>query len=359
VQLLNLSDYERAAERVMQLPAWGYLAGGANDEISVGENRQAWDRIAIQFRTMVDVSERSLATTVLGVPVSFPVLIAPVAMQKLAHPDGECATARAAEAMGTLLVVSTTATTTLEDVRASSQAPQWFQLYVYRDRGLTRELLERVREAGYQAVMLTVDAPMIGRRERDIRSGFSLPPGLQIANAVRAGAGHVPKATSQDSGLELHFRGLHDPAVTERDIEWIRATTGLPVIVKGVVRRDDAVRAIDAGASAVVVSNHGGRQLDTSVATARVLPRIVEAVGGRGEVYVDGGVRRGTDVLKAVAMGARAVLIGRPVIWGLAVGGEQGVHDVLQLLYNEVDLAMALAGCRAIADITSDLIAQE
>lgn len=343
----------------MQLAAWGYLTGGANDEVTLDENRRAWDRIAIQYRTMVDVSQRALATTVLGSPVAFPVLIAPTAMQKLAHPEGECATARAAEAARTVMIVSTTATISLEEVRAAASGTQWFQLYVYKDRGLTKEVLQRVKAAEYQAVVLTVDAPLIGRRERDIRSAFSLPPHLQVANVVQAGAGSVPNATAQESGLTLHFRGLHDPSVTHRDIDWIRDTAGLPVVVKGVVRRDDAVRAIDFGASAVVVSNHGGRQLDTAVATARVLPGIVDAIAGRGEVYVDGGIRRGTDVLKALAMGAQAVLLGRPVLWGLAVGGEQGVHDVLHLLYNEVDLAMALAGCRTIAEITSDLIAKE
>lgn len=359
MQLLNLKDYEQAAATRMQPSVWGYMMGAANDEVTLGENRRAWDRIEIQYRTMVDVSQRALETTVLGAPVSFPVLIAPTAMQRLAHPDGECATARAAEHLRTVMIVSTTATTTLEDVRASAAGTQWFQLYVYKDRGVTAELLQRVKAASYQAVVLTVDAPMIGRRERDIRTAFSLPPNMHIANAVRAGAGNVPDATAHDSGLELHFRGLHDPAVTHRDIDWVRSICDLPVVVKGIVRRDDAVRAIDSGASGIVVSNHGGRQLDTSVTTARALPRIVDAVAGRGEVYVDGGIRRGVDVLKALALGARAVLLGRPVLWGLAVGGEQGVHDVLQLLYNEVDLAMALAGCRSIADITSDLIAEE
>ncbi len=358
-QLLNLNDYEQAAAKQMQLAAWGYMMGGANDEVTLRDNRRAWDEIAIRYRTMVDVSERTLSTTVLGEEVAFPVLIAPTAMQRLAHPEGECATARAAEMARTVMIVSTTATTNLEDVRASAAGPQWFQVYVYKDRGITRALLQRVKAAGYQGVVLTVDAPVIGRRERDIRTAFSLPSNLHIANAVPAGAGTVPNATAVDSGLELHFRGLHDPSVTHKDIAWIHEICGLPVVVKGVVRADDALRAIDSGASAVVVSNHGGRQLDTSVTTARALPAIVDAIDGRAEVYVDGGIRRGTDVLKALAMGARAVLIGRPVLWGLAVGGEQGVHDVLHLLYNEVDLAMALAGCRTVADITSDLIAKE
>jgi 4-hydroxymandelate oxidase len=256
------------------------------------------------------------------------------------------------------MVVSTTATTSLEDVRAAAPGAMWFQLYAYRDRGLTREILARVKAARYQAVVLTADAPMLGRRERDIRSAFTLPSHLRIANAITGGHGVVPDATTRDSGLELHFRGLHDPALTEKDIEWVRSETGLPVILKGVVRGDDAARAVEHGAAAVIVSNHGGRQLDGSIATADALPDVVDAVAGRAEVYVDGGVRRGTDVLKALALGARAVLLGRPVLWGLAVGGEQGVHDMLHLLYQEVDLAMALAGCRNVSEITPDLIAR-
>jgi 4-hydroxymandelate oxidase len=354
--LLNLFDYEAAAERVIARSAGGYYAGAANDEVTLRDNRRAWDEIAIRFRTMVDVSVRSSATTVLGSPVALPVLIAPTAMQKLAHEAGEPATARAAAQAGTIMVVSTTATTDLEEVRAATTAPLWFQLYIYRDRGHTRDVLARVKAVGYEAIMLTVDAPVLGRRERDIRTGFSLPPHLRIANAVRAGAGGVPSATLSDSGLELHFRGLHDAALTPKDITWVRETTGLPVVVKGIVRGDDAVRAVEHGAAAIVVSNHGGRQLDTSVATARVLGEVVEAVGGRAEVYVDGGIRRGTDVLKALALGARAVLIGRPAIWGLAVGGEDGVRDVLRLLGDEFHMAMALAGCRSTAEITRDLI---
>jgi 4-hydroxymandelate oxidase len=357
MQLLNLADYELAAERRLSPAAWGYYFGGANDEVTLRQNRHAWDELAIRFRTMVDVSQRTPATSALGAPLAQPVMIAPTAMQRLAHPEGEVATARAAERAGTIMIVSTTATTSLEEVRAASQGPMWFQLYIYRDRGLTLELLERVKEARYQAVVLTVDSPLIGRRERDVRHGFTLPPHLRIANAQHAGAAQVPEATSRDSGLSLHFRGLHDAALTPKDIAWIREVTGLPVVVKGIVRGDDAVRAVEQGASGLVVSNHGGRQLDTSIATLRALEEVVSAVAGRAEVYIDGGVRRGTDILKALALGARATMLGRPVLWGLAVGGEQGVHDVLQLLHAEFDLAMALAGCRTVSEITRDLVA--
>jgi 4-hydroxymandelate oxidase len=305
---------------------------------------------------MVDVSTRELGTTILGTPVTFPVLIAPTAMQRLAHADGECATARAAKRLGTIMIVSTTATIGLADVRAATDAPMWFQCYIYRDRGVTKALLERARAVGYQAIVLTVDAPLLGRRERDVRQGFHLPSGLRLPNAELAGEGELP-AFVGDSSLAQHLARTHDSALTSKDIGWIRDVTGLPVIVKGIVRGDDAERAIDSGAAAIAVSNHGGRQLDTAVAAIRALPEVVAAAAGRAEVYVDGGVRRGTDIIKALALGARAVLLGRPVLWGLAVGGEAGVVDVLALLRDELDLAMGLCGCRQVDEITPDLIA--
>jgi 4-hydroxymandelate oxidase len=355
--LVNVADFEAAAQQRMTAPAWGYLAGGANDEVTVRENRAAFDRIALRFRTMVDVSARSLETTVLGTRLSMPILVAPTAMQKLAHAEGEAATARAAHRAGTVMIASTTATTSLADMRAASSGPMWFQLYVYRDRGVTRALIEGAKSAGYQAIVLTVDAPVLGRRERDIRLGFTLPADLRIANAVVAGKGRVPAARRTASGLMLHFRDLHDPSVTPKDIEWVRSVSGLPVVVKGIVRGDDARRAVDHGAAGIVVSNHGGRQLDTAVATIIALPDVASAVGDAAEVLIDGGIRRGTDVLKAIALGARAVLVGRPIIWGLAVGGEDGVSLVLKLLRDELDLAMALCGARSVEEITRDLVA--
>ncbi len=336
--LLNLHDYEAAARELTPVSIWGYQTGGANDELTLAANRRAWDQIAIRYRTLVDVTHRTLATTVLGTPVSFPVLIAPTAMQKLAHADGECGMARAAAAAGTVMVVSTTATTSCSEVGGATDGPKWFQLYVFRGREGTEALVQQAVAAGYRALVLTVDVPILGRRERDLRSSFALPEGLRLANDVRA-------------------RGVHDTAVLPRDITWLRETSGLPVVVKGIVRGDDARRAVDHGASGIIVSNHGGRQLDTAVATATALPEVVDAVGGEVEVFVDGGIRRGTDVLKALAIGARAVMLGRPPVWGLAVSGAPGAQRVLELLRDELDLAMALAGCTSVDDITPDLIA--
>jgi 4-hydroxymandelate oxidase len=354
--LINLFDYEREAEQRIPPAHWGYIAGGANDEVTVGANRAAFDRILIRYRTMVDVSTRTLSTTVLGVPISFPVLVAPTAMQKLAHVDGECATARATRAAGTLMVTSTTATTRLSDVIAAAPGPMWFQLYLYQDRGKSRALIEEAVRAGYRGVMLTVDAPLLGRRERDIRSAFTLPSHLMIANAADAGMAVVPEASTDASGLMLHFRSLHDAALVPKDIAWVREVSGLPVIVKGIVRGDDASRAVEHGANAIVVSNHGGRQLDTSIPSIMALPEVAEAIAGKAEIYVDGGIRRGTDVVKALALGARAVLVGRPVLWGLAVDGEAGVRAVLELLRQEIDLAMGLSGTRDVSEITQDLV---
>lgn len=354
--MINLFDYEREAERRIPPSHWGYIAGGANDEVTLRANRAAFDRILIRYRTMIDVSARDLSTSVLGTPVSMPVLVAPTAMQKLAHADGECATARAVRAAGTLMITSTTATTGLYDVIQSSPGPMWFQLYLYQDRGRSRSLIEEAVRSGYTGVVLTVDAPVLGRRERDIRLGFTLPGHLTIANAKFAGMEVVPDASDEASGLMIHFRSLHDAALSPRDIEWVSEVSGLPVIVKGIVRGDDAVRAVEHGAQGIVVSNHGGRQLDTAIPSITALPEVVDAVAGRAEVFVDGGIRRGTDVLKAVALGAKAVLLGRPVLWGLAVDGEEGVAAVLELLRREIDVAMALSGARNVSELTRDLV---
>jgi 4-hydroxymandelate oxidase len=287
-----------------------------------------------------------------------PVLIAPTAFHRLAHPDGELATARAAAACGAPFILSTLSTTRVEDVMAATAAapgPVWFQLYVYKDRAATAELVARVEAAGVQALVLTVDAPRLGRRERDVRNRFALPPGLRIENLHGTRERAVPPPLA-DSGLAAYFAQLIDPALSWKDLSWLRSITRLPVILKSLVRADDAVRAVEHGASAMVVSNHGGRQLDTAPATIEVLPRIAEAVDGRAEILLDGGIRRGTDIVKALALGARAVLIGRPILWGLAVGGQAGVEAVLATLRRELELAMMLCGAPSLAELTADLI---
>jgi len=355
---LTIADLYALASSRMERMAFDYYDSGADEELTLKDNEDAWRRLRLRPKCLVDVSACDLATTALGTPVSMPVLVAPTAFQRLAHPEGECATARAAAAAGTVMIVSTLSTCLLEDVARDgrgSEGARWFQLYVYRDREVTRALVERAEAAGYRAIVLTVDAPYFGRRLRDVRNGFALPDGLTVANLAE-GMG-VVGAAAGNSGLATYIASMLDQTLTWRDVDWLRSVTRLPLVVKGVVRGDDAARAIDHGAAGVVVSNHGGRQLDSTVATADALAEVVDAVAGRGEVFVDGGVRRGTDVLKALALGARAVLVGRPVLWGLAADGEAGVSAALRILRDELALALALAGCAGVADVGPDLVA--
>jgi 4-hydroxymandelate oxidase len=352
---LNLHELEDLARSRLPQLAWDYYASGADDEHCLARTKAAWARIALHYRVLVDVSARSPATTVLGAPIRMPIGIAPTAFHKLAHPDGELATVRAAGDAGTVFVLSTLSNTAIEEVTAAATGPVWFQLYVYRDRAATEALVRRVEAAGARALVLTVDAPLLGRRERDVRNGFALPPGLGVENMFAAGRSAVP-AASGESGLAAYFASQLDPALTWDAVEWLRSVTRLPVLVKGIVRPDDAVRAVERGAAGVVVSNHGGRQLDASPATIDVLPRIADAVAGRAEVYLDGGVRRGADVVKAIALGARCVFVGRPALWGLAAAGRAGVSAVLAALARELDLAMALCGCADVASMTRDLV---
>jgi 4-hydroxymandelate oxidase len=287
-----------------------------------------------------------------------PVLVAPTAFHALACTAGELTTVRAAAGAGTIMCLSSLSNTRVEEVcAAAAGSPVWFQLYVYRDRAATAALVARAEAAGASAIVLTVDAPLLGRRERDVRNQFHLPEGLRVENMSAAvGHGEVELRTAS-SGLAAYFAEKLDPALTWKDVSWLRSITRLPVLVKGLVRPDDARRAVDHGASGVVVSNHGGRQLDGAPPTAAVLGPIADAVQGRIEILVDGGIRRGADVLRALALGARAVLVGRPILWGLATAGEQGARAVLETLRAEIDHAMALTGCATVSDVTRDLLA--
>jgi isopentenyl diphosphate isomerase/L-lactate dehydrogenase-like FMN-dependent dehydrogenase len=338
---INLADYERLAAEALDPGAHGYFAGGAGDERTLRENVAAFARWRLRPRMLVDVSEVTTSTTVLGEPVAMPVLVAPVAFQRLAHPDGEAGMARAAADAGTVMCLSTLATARPAEVAAAApEAPRWFQLYCFRDRGLTRALLSEATEAGFHAVVLTVDAPRPGRRERDLRSGFRLPADLGVPSVARATGAAGPVSVAD-------VLGLVDPALGWEDLEALVSDSSLPVLVKGVLTAEDAVLAADRGAAGVIVSNHGGRQLDGVAATIDVVAEVAEAVGDRVEVLMDGGVRRGTDVVTALALGARAALVGRPALWGLAAAGERGARQVLGLLRDEVELALALCGCPA------------
>jgi 4-hydroxymandelate oxidase len=354
VTFVNLADFEEAARDNLAQPAWDYYSSGANDELTVVRNRAAFAQRELHYRVLVDVSRRKLDASALGQPLGWPAIIAPTAFHKLAHPEGELATVRAAGATGTTMILSSLSNTAVEAVTEAATSPVWFQLYVYRDREATRDLVQRVEAAGCEALVLTVDAPLLGRRERDVKNRFALPEGLKIENMLAAGYGAMPGA-GDDSSLAAYFASLLDPSLNWKDLEWLRSITRLPIVVKGIVRADDARLATRHGAAAIVVSNHGGRQLDTAPATLEVLEAVVEASDG-AEVLMDGGIRRGTDIIKALALGARAVLIGRPVLWGLAANGQQGVSDLLTLLRDELDLAMALCGCPDVAAIDRTLL---
>ncbi len=337
---LNVREYERLAAGLLDPGAYGYFAGGANDERTLAGNVEAFRRLTLRPRVLVDVSDPSTAAAVLGEEVLMPLLVAPMAYQRLAHPDGEVAMARAAAAAGTIMCVSTLSTCAFEEV-VGTGARCWFQLYVPRDEALARELVAGAEELGFAALVVTVDVPVSGRRERDLRTGFSLPAGMTVPSVGRGG---IPPH---------EFVSLLSPSVTWEDVAELAALSRLPLVLKGVLTGEDALLAVEHGAAAIVVSNHGGRQLDGVAAPIDVLSEVVEAVEGRVEVLVDGGVRRGTDVVKALALGAKAVLVGRPLLWGLAVAGEAGARDVLELLREELELALQLTGCRTPAEVTA------
>jgi 4-hydroxymandelate oxidase len=353
---LNLDEYEAAARARLPAMVYDYYAGAADDEITLRANRSAYGEIFLRPRVLQDVGTVDTSLELLGERLSVPILLAPTAFQKLADPQGELAPARAARSGGSLLVASTLSTTPIEDVARAAGGPFWFQLYVYRDRGLSREMVARAKAAGCTALCLTVTLPVAGNRERDVRNRFMLPPGLEMANFTGLAQAGFPAA--EGSGLASFVAQQFDPTLTWEAVDWLREISGLPVLVKGVVTPEDAVLAADHGAAGIIVSNHGGRQLDTAEPTIRALPRVADAVGGRVPVLVDGGIRRGTDVVKALALGARAVLIGRPVLWGLAAEGEAGVERVLRLLTEELQRTMALTGRPSLAAIDRGVLAQ-
>jgi 4-hydroxymandelate oxidase len=335
---INVADYETLARERLSGPAYDYFAGGAADEVTLRENRAAFERIALVPRVLRG-GGRTTAVDVLGCRLEFPVAVAPLAYQKVAHPDGEAATAAAAAAAGTAMCVSSLANLPLEEIAAAAgEAPLFFQLYPYRDRGMTADVIARAEAAGFRALFVTVDMTVHGRRERELRSIFTLPDDCDLP-CVPVPEGHVGAITPHD------VTGLMRADLSWADIEELAGLTRLPVVLKGVLSADDARIAAESGLAGVVVSNHGGRQLDTAIAAIDALPDVAQAAGDRLTVLMDGGIRRGTDVVKALALGARAVLVGRPVIWALSAAGRTGVEDVLAMLRDEIADALALAGC--------------
>jgi 4-hydroxymandelate oxidase len=330
--IVTVDDYEPIAASKLPREVYDYYAGGAGGEWTLRENRAAFDRWVLRPRVLVGVAERDTSTEVLGTRISLPIVAGPWAFQGLAHPDGEVATARAVGQARTITVLSSTSSHRIEAVAEATDAPKWFQLYVHLDRGFTRDSLRRAHRAGFGAVVFTADAPYLGKRERDLRNQMALP--------------------IEARGQELDL----DPSISWDDLQWIREDAPVPLLIKGILTAEDARLAMEHGVDGIVVSNHGGRQLDGSPSSLDALVEVVEAVEGRCEVLMDGGVRRGTHVLKALALGARAVMVARPIAWGLAAAGEEGVGNVLAILREEFDLAMALTGCRSVDDIGSDLV---
>ncbi|KDO50496.1 hypothetical protein CISIN_1g017492mg [Citrus sinensis] len=335
-EITNVMEYEAIAKEKLPKMVFDYYASGAEDQWTLQENRNAFSRILFRPRILIDVSKIDMNTTVLGFKISMPIMIAPTAMQKMAHPEGEYATARAASAAGTIMTLSSWSTSSVEEVASTGPGIRFFQLYVYKDRNVVAQLVRRAERAGFKAIALTVDTPRLGRREADIKNRFTLPPFLTLKN----------------------FQGL-DLGKMDEDVKWLQTITKLPILVKGVLTAEDARIAVQAGAAGIIVSNHGARQLDYVPATIMALEEVVKATQGRIPVFLDGGVRRGTDVFKALALGASGIFIGRPVVYSLAAEGEKGVRRVLEMLREEFELAMALSGCRSLKEITRDHIVTE
>lgn len=355
--MVNVSEYEKLAKEKLPKMVFDYYASGAEDEYTLKDNRHAFERIWFRPRILVDVSKVDLTTTILGFKISMPIMVAPTAMQKMAHPEGELATARATAAAGTIMTLSSWATSSVEEVSSCGPGIRFFQLYVYKDRNVVAQLVRRAESAGFKAIALTVDTPRLGRREADIKNRFVLPPFLTLKNFEGLDLGKMDKAS--DSGLAAYVAGQIDRSLSWKDVKWLQTITKLPILVKGILTAEDTRLALQCGAAGIIVSNHGARQLDYVPATINALEEVVAAAQGRVPVFLDGGIRRGTDVLKALALGAAGVFIGRPVVFSLAIDGEAGVSKVLGMLRDELELAMALGGCTSVKEINRALVKTE
>ncbi|XP_063918002.1 2-Hydroxyacid oxidase 1-like [Zophobas morio] len=357
--LVCVKDFERHAFSVLPRSALDFYRSGAGAETTLVHNRRAFSKFKIRPRCLRNVSRRDLSTTVLGQKVEIPVGISPMSMQRMAHPEGECASVRAAQEMGTIYTLSSLATASIEEVAETApRGINWFQLYIFKDREVTKKLVARAENAGFKALVLTVDAPISGLRLADIRNKFVLPPHLKFANFSGDKSTGI-NTTESGSGLNSYVNRFYDQSLEWKDIRWLQGITKLPIVLKGILTAEDAVIAADLGVAAILVSNHGGRQIDGTPASIEALPEIVKAVGDRVEIYLDGGVTDGTDVYKALALGAKMVFVGRPVLWGLAHSGEDGVKKILTILKTELDYALAITGCATIKDISKEMVVPE
>ncbi|GHO83527.1 alpha-hydroxy-acid oxidizing enzyme [Dictyobacter formicarum] len=351
MQPINLHDYEVLAQRRLARPVWDYYQGGSDDEISLHENRAAFARLRLRPRVLVDVNNCNTATSVLTTEIAMPILIAPTAAHGMAHAAGECATIRGADAAGSGMIVSSNATFSMEDIARASQGLRWYQLYI-NTLPEAQQQIKRAEAAGYQAIVLTVDTPLLSRRERDRRNNMGNFQRTYYPRAFAGNASYTVEGNLNDSERAIYA----GHTLTWDIIAWLRTHTSLPIILKGILTAEDATLAVQYRVAGIIVSNHGGRQLDGTIAPIEALPEIAAAVRGQCEIYLDGGIRRGTDVLKALALGAQAVMIGRPILWGLAVQGSEGVKHVLEILQQELHSAMVLVGSPTVKDITRSLI---
>ncbi|XP_071869385.1 hydroxyacid oxidase [Bombus fervidus] len=358
-RMICIEDFEKYASTHLTPSVRDYYNSGAGEQFSLQLNKDAFKRYRIRPRFLRNVAKRDLSTRILGEQISMPLGVAPAAMQRMAHPEGECANARAAQEAGTIYILSTISTSSIEEVaEAAPKAIKWFQLYIYNDRNVTLNLVSRAERAGFKALVLTVDAPLFGDRRADIRNKFSLPTHLRLGNFEGELSSKINNAKS-GSGLSEYVMNLFDASLTWEDIKWLKSITKLPIVLKGVLTPQDALLAIESGASGIIVSNHGARQVDTLPATIEALSEIAEAVNGRIEIYMDGGVRQGIDVFKALALGAKMVFVARPMLWGLSYGGEEGARAVLEVFRKEIDVTFALTGCASVQDVKKDMVQHE
>ncbi|XP_034478210.1 peroxisomal (S)-2-hydroxy-acid oxidase GLO5-like [Drosophila innubila] len=357
--LVCVSDFELKANLKLEKNALDYYKNGAGEQVTVELNHEAYKRLRLRPRFLRDVSHLDVSCEIFGEHLQWPLGIAPSAMQKLAHPDGEIGMARAAGKAGSIYILSTLSTTSLEDLAAAApETCKWFQLYIYKDRSVTEQLVKRAERSDFKALVVTIDTPINGDRRADAKNKFCLPPHLCLANFQGEMAQGVVSAMG-GSGLNEYVASHYDPSITWKDIKWLQQLTHLPIILKGILTAEDAELARDHGCSGIIVSNHGGRQLDTAPATIEALPEIVAAVGKDLVVMLDGGIMQGNDIFKALALGAKTVFIGRPALWGLATNGQAGVEQLLSVMRDDFEITMKLTGCPTLADIKSTMVVHE
>ncbi|OJW54551.1 MAG: hypothetical protein BGO67_10080 [Alphaproteobacteria bacterium 41-28] len=351
--IFDIKGFELYAQHNLPTNVSAFFSRGAGDEISLEENVSAFDRIKLLPRVLRNVEERSLSATILGERIGFPLLIAPMAFQQLAHPEGEVAVARAAYEYNVPMVVSTLSTSSFEEIKKSTNTLLLFQLYIYKDRKITKNLVQFAESFGYKGIVLTVDAPLYGKRTKELHDPLMLPPHLEVKNLQQAGLNlkDIPPAK-----LPGYLASLLDPSITWEDIGWLRSLTSLPIILKGIMHPKDIQMAIEQNIDAIIISNHGGRQLDTALSSIETLKHVKHSIEGKIDIILDGGIRKGVDILKAIALGAKAVMVGRPILWGLTAGGEEGVKKVLGILRAELDMAMALCGFSSITQINEEIL---